>query len=1731
MTNALIASFDTPAYFNGQVYYVGANQIIKAFSITNGFMNPTPASQGLNELGFPGCTPSISANGTNDAIAWAIQSENYSTNGPAVLHAFNAANLTDELYNSGQPGQRDLPGGAVKFAVPTIANGKVYVGTETTLAVFGNGSFLAVPTISPNGGTNTTSVSVSLADATPGTSLYYTLDNTNPTTNSTPYTGSFTVTNYVVVSVQAFKTGFIPSAVTSAQFFIKPFVAPAANFTGTPTAGATPLTVTFTDSSTGSITNRSWMFGDGGTTNTLHAIVAYTYNSVGTNTVKLIVIGPAGVSTNTRTNYIVVTNTLPQQVVSPATNSYGVVATSQSSTQNFLVVNTGGALLTGTANILSGPFSVVSGSSYNVSGGSTATVSVAFNPVTTGNFTNLIVFASNGGNSTNTVIGSGAIVPAASFTGSPTSGLIPLVVTFTDSSTGTITNRSWAFGDGGTTNTTSTTVAYTYNSAGTDTVTLVVTGPVGVSTNIRVNYIIATNIPPKQVASPGSLSFGLLPVGQSSTQVFSVANAGLQTLVGTATVSGATFSLTGGSPYTVGGGQTGLVSVSFSPVSAGAFTGSVMFASNGGLSTNPVTGAAAVPPSASFTGTPVIGLVPLAVTFTDSSSGTVTNRSWNFGDGGTTNTLNTTVAYTYNSKGTDTVTLVITGPLGVSTNTRVNYILVTNIPPQQVITPLTNNYGVVAVGQSSTQSFSVVNAGVDSLTGTATVVSGPYIIISGSAYNVSGGHTGTVSVAFNPVAVGSFTNSVVFASNGGNSTNTLIGSGAISPIAGFTGTPTNGLVPLAVTFTDSSTGTITNRSWSFGDGGMTNTLNTTVNYTYNSIGTNTVRLVVTGPLGVSTNSRVNYILVTNIPPQQVVSPVTNNYALVAVGQSSTQNFAVVNAGVDLLSGTAMVVSGPYSIVSGSPYSVSGGHTGTVSVAFNPVAVGNFTNAVVFASNGGNSTNTLIGSGAVAPSAGFTGTPTNGLVPLVVTFTDSSTGTITNRSWSFGDGGTTNTLNTTVAHTYNSAGTNTVALVITGPLGVSTNARVNYIMVTNIPPQQVTSPVTNNYGVVAVGQSSTQNFSVVNAGVDSLTGTATVISGPYAIISGSPYNVAGGKTGTVGVAFNPVTVGSFTNSVVFAGNGGNSTNTLIGSGAISPSAAFTGTPTNGLVPLAVTFTDTSTGTITNRSWSFGDGGTTNTLNTTVVHTYNLVGTNTVVLVVTGPLGASTNSRVNYIVVTNIPPQQVVSPANLDFGLLPVGQSSTQAFSVANNGLQTLTGTATVSGATFTLISGSPFTVGGGQTGLVNVSFSPVAAGAFTGSVVFTSNGGSSTDVVTGAAAVPPSAGFTGTPTNGLAPLAVTFTDTSTGTITNRSWSFGDGGATNTLNTTVAYTYNLPGTNTVRLVVTGPLGLSTNTTADYIIVTNIPPLQIVSPVTNNFGFLAVGQSSTQSFSVANAGVDSLTGTATVAGGPYSITSGGAYNITGNHTGTVSVGFAPLSVGNFTNSIIFASNGGFSTNLLIGGAAIPPVASFNATPTNGAAPLLVTFTDGSTGTITNRFWNFGDASSTNTSGGSVQHTYGEGTYSVILIASGPVGSSTNTQVDVVVALNPFVAWQLRYFGCTNLAICPQAAGDADPDGDGMSNTNEFLTGTDPTNSASSFHITSIVETGNDLFINWMTGIGRTNALQWTPGAADGTYVTDSFADLFTVTNATGTVTNYLDLGAATNVPARYYRVRLVP
>jgi hypothetical protein len=126
-------SFGTPAYFNGKIYYGGSADRLKAFSLTSGVLSANAVSTGPRSFPFPGATISVSANGVNNGIIWALQ-----MGSPAVLAACNAANLTNEIYNSTQAaGNRDRLTNSVKFAVPTIANGKVYAAGQYSVSVFG----------------------------------------------------------------------------------------------------------------------------------------------------------------------------------------------------------------------------------------------------------------------------------------------------------------------------------------------------------------------------------------------------------------------------------------------------------------------------------------------------------------------------------------------------------------------------------------------------------------------------------------------------------------------------------------------------------------------------------------------------------------------------------------------------------------------------------------------------------------------------------------------------------------------------------------------------------------------------------------------------------------------------------------------------------------------------------------------------------------------------------------------------------------------------------------------------------------------------------------------------------------------------------------------------------------------------------------------------------------------------------------------------------------------------------------------------------------------------------------------------------------------------------------------------------------------------------------------------------------------------------------------------------
>jgi len=121
-----------PAYYQNQVYYAGVADVAKALVLYNGFLSPTPVSQSVQKFWYPGATPSISANGSSNGIVWLVLQQ-LATGGPSLLFALDAANVSSQLYSSSTtPG-----GGSLQFVVPTVANGKVYVGTATELDIYG----------------------------------------------------------------------------------------------------------------------------------------------------------------------------------------------------------------------------------------------------------------------------------------------------------------------------------------------------------------------------------------------------------------------------------------------------------------------------------------------------------------------------------------------------------------------------------------------------------------------------------------------------------------------------------------------------------------------------------------------------------------------------------------------------------------------------------------------------------------------------------------------------------------------------------------------------------------------------------------------------------------------------------------------------------------------------------------------------------------------------------------------------------------------------------------------------------------------------------------------------------------------------------------------------------------------------------------------------------------------------------------------------------------------------------------------------------------------------------------------------------------------------------------------------------------------------------------------------------------------------------------------------------
>lgn len=314
-----------------------------------------------------------------------------------------------------------------------------------------------------------------------GYRIYY--GNTSRTVNNNTYASSQNVGNTTTTTLnlaegatyyfaaKAYDSAGIESDFSNEVTKTLSVAAPTASFSADKTSGTAPVTINFTDNSTGNITSRSWNFGDG--TSSTAQNPSKTYSNSGTYTVKLTVAGSGGTTTSTKT----ISVTAPT-VAAPSSS---FTATPTSGTAPLLVTLTDTS--TGT----------VSSRSWDLGDGTTSTSqTVAKTYNSAGTYTVKLTVKNAGGSSTTTkTISTTATAPSANFTVSASTGTAPLATTFTNISTGTVLNYAWNFGDPSSQSNTSTAQnpSHTYQNAGTYTVTLTATGPTGTTPSTKTQAI------------------------------------------------------------------------------------------------------------------------------------------------------------------------------------------------------------------------------------------------------------------------------------------------------------------------------------------------------------------------------------------------------------------------------------------------------------------------------------------------------------------------------------------------------------------------------------------------------------------------------------------------------------------------------------------------------------------------------------------------------------------------------------------------------------------------------------------------------------------------------------------------------------------------------------------------------------------------------------------------------------------------------------------------------------------------------------------------------------------------------------------------------------------------------------------------------------------------------------------------------------------------------------------
>jgi PKD repeat protein len=428
--------------------------------------------------------------------------------------------------------------------------------------------------------------------------------------------------------------------------------------------------------------------------------------------------------------------------------------------------------------------------------------------------------------------------------------------------------------------------------------------------------------------------------------------------------------------------------------------------------------------------------------------------------------------------------------------------------------------------------------------------------------------------------------------------------------ANFPADTTAGLVPLAVTFTDASTGTPTAWNWTFGDGNTSTLQNPS--HTYAAEGNYTVTLTASNPADEDTKTKTEYI--------KVFDPVTAAFTVDKTLGLTPMNVQFNDTSTGTPTSWLWDFGDNITSTQQNPshtYTEPGLYTVTLTVADGFIG-----------ENPPLTTDTATQPGLIAAYdplvPDFSATPQTGYIPLTVAFTDTSTGFPTTWHWDFGDGKTSPLQNP--SHTYTAIGTYPVSLTVSHAADEQTETRAGYITADYQFTAAFTLNTTSGIVPLAVQFTSTTNTSVATP-------------------TGYLWNFGDGKTSA---EQNPIHVytqpGTFDVSLTVYGIQTQNTRAMDGivHAGILPTVAFTGTPTSGTAPLTVAFTSICSDT-TSYHWDFGDGTTSTQQHPS--HTYTTPGTYTVTLTGTNLYGSTVSTRADYVTATQVPPVAAFSASPL------------------------------------------------------------------------------------------------------------------------------------------------------------------------------------------------------------------------------------------------------------------------------------------------------------------------------------------------------------------------------------------------------------------------------------------------------------------------------------------------------